>query len=192
MVWPYLKILQNNSVDYIEQEGEKDRIWDGKTTSFKPSHEIMALFVLRKLILQTRMCSHPVGLDVWCFCRTLCLLPYFMCANSEGSGETARMRRLVWAFAGHHVISTISWAGSNNGQEWVWRFPEGDRKQGKVENIVVTSSLIHRRPSRLRDLDEKRRFRHFHNSTNASLRNIQTLEIWGRWRHRLSPLLVHF
>ena len=23
-----------------------------------------------------------------------------MCANSEGSGETARMRKLVWAFAG--------------------------------------------------------------------------------------------
>ena len=34
------------------------------------------------------------------FCRTLRLLPYFMCANSEGSGETARMRRLAWAFAG--------------------------------------------------------------------------------------------
>ena len=26
--------------------------------------------------------------------------PYFMCANSEGSGETAQMRRLAWAFAG--------------------------------------------------------------------------------------------
>ena len=25
----------------------------------------MAFFVLHKLILQTRMCSHPVGLDVW-------------------------------------------------------------------------------------------------------------------------------
>ena len=25
---------------------------------------------------------------------------YFMCANSEGSGKTARMRRLAWAFAG--------------------------------------------------------------------------------------------
>ena len=24
-----------------------------------------------------------------------------MCANSEGSGETAQMRRLAWAFAGH-------------------------------------------------------------------------------------------
>ena len=32
--------------------------------------------------------------------RTLCRLPYFMCANSEGSGETARMRRFAWVFAG--------------------------------------------------------------------------------------------
>ena len=31
---------------------------------FEPSHEIMVLFILRKLILQTRMGSHPVGLDV--------------------------------------------------------------------------------------------------------------------------------
>ena len=34
------------------------------------------------------------------FGRTLPLHPYLMCANSEGSGETARMRRLAWAFAG--------------------------------------------------------------------------------------------
>ena len=31
----------------------------------KPAHEIMALFLLRKLILQTHMRSHPVRLDVW-------------------------------------------------------------------------------------------------------------------------------
>ena len=30
----------------------------------EPSHEIMARFVFRKLILQTRMRGHPVGLDV--------------------------------------------------------------------------------------------------------------------------------
>ena len=30
----------------------------------EPSHEIMVFFVLRKLILQTRMRSHPMGLDV--------------------------------------------------------------------------------------------------------------------------------
>ena len=60
----------------------------------EPAHEIMALFVLRKLILQTRMPSYPVGPGL-IFDRTLRLLPYFMCANSEGSGETARMHRLA-------------------------------------------------------------------------------------------------
>ena len=38
-------------------------------TKYKPSHEIMVLFVLCKLILQTRMRSHPVGLDVWSLVR---------------------------------------------------------------------------------------------------------------------------
>ena len=33
-------------------------------STFEPSHEIMALFVLRKLIFQTCMRSHPVALDV--------------------------------------------------------------------------------------------------------------------------------
>ena len=32
----------------------------------QPCHEIIVLFILRKLILHMRMCSHPVGLDVWC------------------------------------------------------------------------------------------------------------------------------
>ena len=35
-----------------------------KKHNFEPSHEIMVLFVLRKLILQTCMRSHPVGLEV--------------------------------------------------------------------------------------------------------------------------------
>ena len=69
----------------------------------------MAFFILRKLILQSRMHSYPVEL----FGRTLHLLPYFMCANSEGYGDTAQMRRVAWAFAGAYVVSTIiSWAGS--------------------------------------------------------------------------------
>ena len=34
-------------------------------TTFKPAHEIMALFDFHSLILQTHMLSHPVGLDVW-------------------------------------------------------------------------------------------------------------------------------
>ena len=45
--------------------------------------------------------------------QNLRLLPYFMCANSEGSGETARMHRLAWAFAGrlsdkyHNLVSWL-------------------------------------------------------------------------------------
>ena len=36
-----------------------------KENWIEPAHEIMALIVLRNLILQTCMRSHPVGLDVW-------------------------------------------------------------------------------------------------------------------------------
>ena len=68
----------------------------GVTRRFKePSHEIIGLFVLRKLIFQTRMRSHLDGARCLIFGRTLLLFPYFMFANSEGSDETARMRRLA-------------------------------------------------------------------------------------------------
>ena len=38
--------------------------WILEYRSYEPAHEFMALFVLRKFILQTRVRSHPVGLDV--------------------------------------------------------------------------------------------------------------------------------
>ena len=80
----------------------------------EPAHEIMVLFIRRKLILQTHMRSHPVGLDVW-FLVGPFIFFYIPCAripshvqglemitfiiykraNSEGWGETARMRRLA-------------------------------------------------------------------------------------------------
>ena len=74
----------------------------------------MVLFVLQKLIFQTRMRSHPVGLDVWClvgpfvYCHTLCLrtakalVKLRRCAGSPESSLVV------------YVISTImSWAGSS-------------------------------------------------------------------------------
>ena len=55
------------------------------------------------------------------FGRTLRLLPYFMCANSEGSGKTAQMLPEPLLVA--YVISTIiSWAGSNNSMWNAWKF----------------------------------------------------------------------
>ena len=68
---------------------------NNNNNKLEPLHEIMVRFVLRKLILQTRMRSHPVGSRCLIFGRTLRLLPYFMCANSEGSDETVRTRRLA-------------------------------------------------------------------------------------------------
>ena len=68
---------------------------------FEPCHEIMVLFVHPKFILQTLAHAQPSsGTRCLIFGRTIRLLPYFVCANSEGSGETARVRRLAWAFAG--------------------------------------------------------------------------------------------
>ena len=49
------------------------------------------------------------------FGQILRLLIYFMCANSEGSGETARMRSLAWTFAVrlcdkyHNLMSWLIW-----------------------------------------------------------------------------------
>ena len=57
---------------------------------FEPCREIMELIVLRKLILQTRMCSHLVGLNIWVLVG---LFVYFhtSCVRTAKAGETARM-----------------------------------------------------------------------------------------------------
>ena len=54
------------------------------------------------------------------FSRILCLLPYFMCANSEGFGETAWMRWLAGAFTGrlcdkyHNLMSWLKLLQKSN------------------------------------------------------------------------------
>ena len=58
---------------------------------FGPCHEIMALFILRKLILQTPMRSHPVGLDVLIFWSD----------RSSTSILHARKQRRLWQDCTH-------------------------------------------------------------------------------------------
>ena len=61
----------------------------------------MVLFILHKLTHSLNVHAQPSsGTRCLIFCQSLRLLPYFMCANSEFSGETAWMRRPSWAFAG--------------------------------------------------------------------------------------------
>ena len=80
---------------------------------FEPSHEIIVLFVLRKLILQTRMRSDSVGLDVWLLVG---LFIYFHTSCVQTAKGLARLRRCPSSPEPSlvaYVISTkISWAGS--------------------------------------------------------------------------------
>ena len=84
--------------------------WDN---SFEPSYEIMVLFVLRKLILQTRMHNHSVGLDAWflagpfVYFHTKCVRTAKAVVRLCGCAGSPELSLVAY------VISTkISWAGS--------------------------------------------------------------------------------
>ena len=54
------------------------------------------------------------------FGRTLRLLPYFVCANSEGSGETVRAVSPESSLVAYVISTIISWAGSNKDKVEKW------------------------------------------------------------------------
>ena len=72
----------------------------------------MVLFVLRKLILQTRMRSHPMGLDVWflvgpfVYFHTWCVLTAKALARLRGCAGSPEPSLVAY------VSTIISWAGS--------------------------------------------------------------------------------
>ena len=109
----YLKIQQTLALIIIQP----------LQTKFEASHEIVALFVLRKLILQTHMRSHPVGLYVWC------MVGPFVCFHTS-CVRTAKALARLCECAGSpeaslvaYVISTItSWAGSDFVQLYLCNF----------------------------------------------------------------------
>ena len=120
---------------------------DIKNCLIEAAHEIMALFVLRKLILQTRMCSHPVGLDVWFFVGSFV---YFHTSCVQTAKALARLRRcagLPEPSLDAYVVSTIiSWAGSINCLPYIFAI--------KIHEVFVCF-VISSKPSNL-TLREKR------------------------------------
>ena len=77
----------------------------------------MALFILLKLILPKRMCSHPVGLDAWLligpfvYFHTLCVWSVKALARPRGCAGSPEPLLVAC------VINTIiSWAGSNRNE----------------------------------------------------------------------------
>ena len=83
------------------------------TTVFEPSHEIMVLFVLHRLILQTHMHSHPVGLDVsfwvgpFVYFQTLCVKTAKALARLRGCAGSPEPSLVAYV-----ISAIISWAGS--------------------------------------------------------------------------------
>ena len=80
----------------------------------EPAHEIMVLFCLRKLILQTRMCSHPVGLEVGFLVGPFV---YFHTSSVQTAKALARLPRCAGSpepsMIAYVISAIISWAGSN-------------------------------------------------------------------------------
>ena len=79
---------------------------------FEPSHEIMVLFVIRKLILQTRMRSHPVVLDVWYLIEPFV---YFLTTCIRTAKALARLRGCAGSpessLVAYLISTIISYAG---------------------------------------------------------------------------------
>ena len=79
----------------------------------EPAHEIMALIVLRKLILQTRMRSDPVVLDVWSLVGPFV---YFHSLCVRTAKALARLRACAGSpepsLVAYAISTKISWAGS--------------------------------------------------------------------------------
>ena len=79
-------------------------------TSYEPTHEILALFVLRKFILQIRMRSHS---DVWFFVRSFV---YFYSSCVRSAKALARLRGCAGSpepsLVAYAMSTVISWAGS--------------------------------------------------------------------------------
>ena len=65
-----------------------------------PSHEIMVLFVFRKLILQTRMRSHQMGLDVW----------FWLNPSSASVLYVCEQRRLWWVCTDVQARLSLRWS----------------------------------------------------------------------------------
>ena len=75
----------------------------GHFSKHEPTHAILAHFVLRKFILQIRLCSHPVGLDVWFLVR---LFVYFHCSCVRTGKALARLHRCT----GSPELSLVAYA----------------------------------------------------------------------------------
>ena len=131
----------------------------------EPSHGGMVLFVLRKVIFQTRMRSHPMGLDVWfsvgpfvyfptsCARTAKALARLHGIAGSPGPSLVAYVISTIISWAGSNMESkkisndqkwslfwNLSWQGTGNDKQCNW-FPQRDQEKEAVLNFKYLGSI---------------------------------------------------
>ena len=109
-------LVATATMDYFARLGYSSAEWQFE---YELAHEIMALFVLRKFILQTRIRCHPVGLDVWFLVAPFV---HFRTTCMRTAKALARLRGCAWAFAGrlwnkYHIL--MRWFVSPLMDGWV-------------------------------------------------------------------------
>ena len=75
-------------------------VFTKNNTLYAPSHEKRYLIVFRFVVLQMRMSSPLLGLQTCLFAWSFLKVSTTCLRTAKGSGETALMRSLAWAFAG--------------------------------------------------------------------------------------------
>ena len=104
---------------------------------FEPAHQIMALFNLCRLIRQTRMRSHPVGLHIWF------LVWSFVYFHTSYVRTAKALARLTWAITGclfdkyHNLMS------------WLILFKLGHSKTYKMGQVMRKCVLCHMRTTQI-------------------------------------------
>ena len=80
------KVLEYRYFTFKDNEAGSDEL-----SSYDVNAAMKCSSHLMRLWHFSRACPVILGARCLIFGRTLRLLPYFMCANSEGSGETVQM-----------------------------------------------------------------------------------------------------
>ena len=103
----------------------------------EPAHKIMVLFVRHKVTLQTCMCIHPVGLDVWFLIRSFI---HFHASCVRTAKTLAKLRGCTGlsepSLAAYVISTIISCAGLIH-----YCIQHGKKKTLIIGVITVTSVL---------------------------------------------------
>ena len=97
----------------------RHRLSASENTIFEPSHEIMAFFVLLKLILQTCVCSHPVGLDVWFLAGPFVYLHTSCVRTAKGLVRLHRAASFMHDYS-FTTVMVLSFRTDRSGHRHVW------------------------------------------------------------------------